>query len=530
MDIMRFKHTPPRLPDNRSAAEIRLQCLGRRLSRDETLSDKYRLGMADLIAKGHASKVADEEVARSSGVVWYLPHHPVVSPKKPNKVRIVFDCAAKYKRISLNDEVLQGPELTNQLIRVLLRFRQQSVAVMADIVAMFHQVRVTPDERDVLRYLWWPNGDRSKNPETYKMNVHLFGGTWSPSCCNFALQQLAKDNENHFETVTVNTVLRNFYVDDCLKSVDDENEAIELVRELTDLLSRGGFKLTKWVSTSRKVLASMIEADRSQGVKNIDLCYREKLPTDRALGVSWNVENDCFVFKMSHRDSPLTRRGLLSTACSVYDPMGFISPYTVIAKRIFQDLTRNKSGWDEPLPDRESREWLQWLNDLVKIESVKIRRCLKLPDMKEVEYRLHHFSDASNTAYGVVTYLRAVSCSGIVNCSLLMAKSRLAPIKTQTMPKLELMAATLAVKVDQMIQRELDLPLAKSVFWTDSTIVLQYIRNEQRRFHTFVANRIAVIRDASLPQQWRHVTAEENAADDVSRGLNADDLIGRLRW
>jgi len=522
-----FKQRPVNLPNNRFLVEERLRSLGRRLSRDAALCKKYCDGMNDMVIKGYASRVEGEESNRDDGAVWYLPHHAVA--KKGDKIRIVFDCAARFRGTSLNDQVMQGPNLTNTLVGVLLRFRQEHVAVMADIEAMFNQVMVAEQDRDVLRYLWWPNGDQSLQPEIYRMNVHLFGGTWSPSCCNFALRRVASDNKDSYSPDIVNTVMRNFYVDDCLKSVESEDKAVELAEGLTDLLRQGGLKLTKWVSTSSKVLESVGGAGRSQRV-NIELNDDGYSPTERALGLSWNVEDDCFMFRMSPSKAPLTRRGLLSTMCSVYDPLGFVSPFTLVAKKLMQDLTRLKLGWDEPLPKRELSQWIRWCEDLAKLRLVRVPRCLKGDAQNDVHYQLHHFADASCAAYGAVTYLRVKGPSGKATCSLLMARSRLAPVKTVTLPRLELMAATLAVKIDQLMQRELDLPLTQSVFWSDSTIVLQYISNEHKRFHVFVSNRVATIRNSSSVQQWKHVNSRENAADDVSRGLTADELIRKQRW
>jgi len=525
-----FKHRPVTLPNNRPLAAKRLQSLGRKLSHDTDLHEKYCKNMDELVANGYSSKVEQTEIDRNDGMVWYLPHHAVINPKKPDKVRVVFDCAARFGGTSLNDKVLQGPDLTNQLIGVLLRFREEPVAIMADIQAMFHQVRVLVPDRDVLRYLWWPDGDYSKEPDTYHMNVHLFGGTWSPSCCGFALRKVAEDNKTDFSPETVNTVYRNFYVDDCLKAVQDEEQAIELVDELVALLKRGGFRLRSFVSTSRRVLMTVPESDKSHSLKTVKLNCGEQLPTERALGVSWNVEDDCFVFSIDDKRGALTRRGMLSVLCSIYDPAGYLAPFTLIAKRMMQELTRKKVDWDELLPEQELREWSRWLEDRKYIENIQIPRCLRASGTAEEYYELHHFADASNTAYGAVTYLRAVSSVATGTCHLLLAKSRLAPIKAITIPRLELMAATLAVKLDVMIKREIDIPIQKTVFWTDSSIVLQYINNDHKRFHTFVANRIAVIREASEPYQWRHIPSACNPADDASRGLNAQDLVSQCRW
>eukprot|EP00057_Strongylocentrotus_purpuratus_P011332 XP_011665806.1 PREDICTED: uncharacterized protein LOC105439021 [Strongylocentrotus purpuratus] len=191
-----FKKRPPDLQNNRWLAERRLQSLGKRLSQSDGLLQKYTDGMADLLKKGYAEEV--NELDSKKECEWYLPHHPVFHPQKPGKVRIVFDCASAWKGLSLNDVVNQGPDLTNKLIGVLLRFRTAPVALMADIEAMFHQVRVPAPDRDVLRFLWWPTGDLKEEPCVYRMCVHLFGGTWSPSCCSYALRRTDGD------TVTIN--------------------------------------------------------------------------------------------------------------------------------------------------------------------------------------------------------------------------------------------------------------------------------------------------------------------------------------
>ena len=214
------------------------------------------------------------------------------------------------------------------------------------------------------------------------------------------------------------------------------------------------------------MLASIPEEDRVKNVRNIDLNH-EALPVERALGVFWDVEDDCFGFKVTVKVTPPTRRGLLSTVSSIYDPFGFIVPYTLTAKKIIQDLIVIGLGWDERLGDEDHNRWASWLHDLPKLESFRVRRCLKPAGAdKLLQYELHHFSDASEIAYGMVTYMRVVDREGTAHCSLLMAQSRLMPKKTVTIPRLELMAAALSVKVDRMMRRELDLPLARSVFWT----------------------------------------------------------------
>ena len=524
-----FRKRPTCLPPNRDMAARRLESLRKRLKQDSKLHNAYTVFMNDLLERGFAEKVNDNQIEMSDGV-WYLPHHPVFNPKKPDKTRVVFDCRATHEGISLNSQVLQGPDLTNPLLGVLLRFRQDSVAIMADIEAMFHQVHVPPEDRDALRFLWWPNGDMNKDPEVYRMTVHLFSGTWSPSACNFALHRTAEDNQADFDAETVKAVLRDFYVDDCLKSLKNESKASSMVAQLCTLLQRGGFRLTKWVSNSREVMATVPEEDKAKQLKGVDLNF-SVLPTERALGVCWNVESDCFCYKIVIAEKPLTKRGLLSIVSSVFDPLGFVCPYTIIAKKLIQDLTRSKIGWDEPLPTDVMDQWMAWRNGLPAMEKLMIPRCVQGPTNGEItDIQLHHFSDASQMAYGVASYLRFTDSHGHVHCCLLMAKARLAPVKQLTVPRLELTAATLAVKMDYMIRHELSQPIHSSVFWTDSMCVLQYITSEDRRFHTFVENRVATIREGSSPSQWRHVDSQSNPADDASRGLTAEELLTCTRW
>lgn len=182
----------------------------------------------------------------------------------------------------------------------------------------------------------------------------ILGGASSPSCANFALKKTARDNEADFNPKVIETVKRNFYVDDCLKSVSEEDEAVDLAKQLRELLGRGGFKLTKWLSNSRKVIESLPESERASIVKNLDF---NSWSVERALGVQWNISSDQFCFKIVIKDRPATRRGILSIVSSVYDPLGFAAPFILQAKLILQDLCRKKLGWDEEIPEEYRNRW-----------------------------------------------------------------------------------------------------------------------------------------------------------------------------
>ena len=227
-----------RLPDNSAMALKRLVSLERKLKGNQKFHHDYNLFISNVLDKGYAEEVPAAEVDTQDGRVWYIPHHGVYHPRKPNKVRVVFDCTASYNGVALNDLLLPGPNLTNHLIGVLLRFRQESVAIMGDIESMFYQVHVPKQERNYLRFYWWPNGDLSEEPTPYRMKVHLFGAVSSPSCSNYALRLTALSDTDKGNTVAAETILRNFYVDDCLKSVKSTKDAVVLITKLTALCKK----------------------------------------------------------------------------------------------------------------------------------------------------------------------------------------------------------------------------------------------------------------------------------------------------
>nr|CAB3263160.1 uncharacterized protein LOC104265735 [Phallusia mammillata] len=522
-----WKGNQTQLPPNRVLAERRLRSLERRLKKDEKLRERYVGTVETYIQKGYAKRISSHDRGQSKRE-WYLPHHPVLHPRKPDKVRVVFDCAAKHAGVALNDALMSGPDLMNNLVGVLTRFRKEPVAVVSDIESMFHQIRVRPEDTASLRFLWWPKGDLSKPAEDHEMTVHLFGATSSPSCAAFSLLQTAEEFGHEFSAAATTALKSNFYVDDCLASVATEDEAIMLVKDLGQLLQRGGFHLTKWMSNSNRVLQSIPSDERSKMAKNHDL---NSDVAGRILGVFWNVPNDEFGFDVQMPNKSLTRRGILSAVSALYDPLGLVAPVTVSAKILLQDLCRQGLGWDEDISNEDANRWRSWMEGLPMLSQVRVQRCIKPPSFgKIVKMEMHHFADASSSAYGAVSYLRLVNHNTQVHCCFLLGKSRLAPIHTVSIPRLELTAAVLAVKMDGFLRRELGCPDCESTFWTDSMSVLMSIRNSTKRFETFVANRLAKIDSGSRSEQWRHVPSKLNPADDASRGLSVKKMVNNNVW
>lgn len=522
----------PNLPNNRSYALNRLKGLRRRLERDETYRQHYSQFMKELLENNHAEIVPKSEVNADRGCVWYIPHHGVYHPQKPDKIRIVFDCSAQFQGESLNAHLLQGPDLTNKLIGVLCRFRREPIAITCDVEKMFHQFKVNKGHRDYLRFLWWSDDDYGKEPLEYRMTVHLFGATSSPGCANFGFKRIAEDYQGEFGIEAAEFIRRDFYVDDGLKSVSDVSEAIDLIDKTKSLCAVAGLRLHKFVSNNKDVIQHLDPEDRAKDLKDINLAL-DKLPVERTLGILWCIESDSFQFRVVLKDCPLTRRGILSTVCSMYDPLGFISPVILKGKQILQEMCADNLDWDDPLPDKLHARWDDWRSGLKDLVMVNIQRCVKPRDFGAVKVaEMHHFSDASTSGYGQCSFLRLIDDSDQVHCSLLMGKSRVTPLKPITIPRLELSAALLSVKIGSSLEQELDFKgLSLSHFyWTDSKVVLGYLSNEARRFHVFVANRIQQIKDHTKPSQWRYVSSKQNPADIASRGATAKELHSGSKW
>ena len=244
----------------------------------------------------------------------------------------------------------------------------------------------------------------------------------------------------------------------------------------------------------------------------------------RALGVRWNLADDTLRFLAPPTPNIATRRGILSHVMGIFDPLGLISPCILRAKSLLQELCRRQLGWDEEVDDIFIRQWKAWREDFENVENLGIpRHCGSyVEDGGRAE--LHHFSDASESGYGACSYLRVVSTTGTVSCTLVYAKSKVTPLKVQTIPRLELQAAVQAAQVSAHLRRELRTKLATEVFWTDSKVVLGYLHNTTKRFHTFVANRVQQIHQLTEERQWKYVPSADNPADLASRGTTTAGL------
>ena len=337
------------LPNNYFSALVQLKSLEKRLTKDQTLREKYSNTIKEDLDKDYVVSVKDaQKVESRSEREWYLPHHPVANPSKPGKVRRVLNGAAKFHGASLNKSLLTGPVLLQNLIYVLLRFRQHPFAVSVDIEGMFLQAGVIPCDQPSLRLLW--REDPTSNVVVHQYTRHIFGAKDSPTCANYALQRTASDNAKKYPEAA-KAVLENFYMDDYLDSVESPERALIRSKELVHLLHLGGFKLTKFVKNVPD-LADRIDGSAQSTEPKVIVSSKEE--SMHVLGLKWDHKNDTLVVSRGTNSTitkSLTQRLVLSLVSKVYDPIGLVAPFTVVARLILKDIWRvNGKSWDDELP------------------------------------------------------------------------------------------------------------------------------------------------------------------------------------
>lgn len=515
------------LPENRLGALRRLERTEKSLLKNPEKAKKYQDAIESYVTLGHARKLQDSEVSQPSSKRWYLPHHAVYNPNKPEKIRVVFDAAAKFDGTSLNDNLLTGPDLLQDLPGLLIRFRERLVAIAGDIDQMFHQVQIVPRDRPALSFLW-RNMEQNRPPDTYEMNKAIFGAKCSPAIASFALQIVIKNcSDITLSREEAAEVSRQFYMDDFVTSKESVETAKTLLRAVTEVVAEGGFKLRKWTSNSREVLESVKPEDRAHPTADISM----PLPSERVLGLAWDPEQDEIgVNRPERRNASTTKRGVLAAIASTFDPLGLVAPFTLQAKLLMQDLWKQQLSWDSELSEDDVDRWVSWQAESEQLSQLRIPRCYSASEAEIVRRELHIFSDASEAAFGAVGYLRQIDSAGGISCALVMSRTRVAPLKKLTIVRLELQGAVLATRLRESIESALSTSVDQTFYWTDSEVVLGYINSETRRFQTFVANRVAEIRDRSEPCQWRHVPGVLNPADDCSRGRPVSELASDSRW
>ena len=340
----------------------------RRLAKNPQQAAVYREEINKLVVAGHVKRI-DNLTAEQSQESWYLPHHKV---SHNGKDRVVFNCSFQVGRQCLNRYLLPGPTLGPSLLGVLMRFRQDKVAISGDIKGMFHQVRLLEEDKPLLRFLWRDNPN-DEHPSIYQWQVLPFGTTCSPCCAIFALQQHVSEDPDAGEDVRY-SVERCFYVDNCLQSVATEEEARTLIIKLRTLLARGGFDLRQWASSNPNVLSQLPPEAKARSSETW-MAHSPGEAQEMTLGLVWRFKTDTLHYRHTPPEvKPITRRRIYSILASQYDPLGYILPYTTRAKVLVRELWAKEQGWDDPLPDHLAKRWREWEEELPLLREITLPR------------------------------------------------------------------------------------------------------------------------------------------------------------
>ena len=394
---------------------------------------------------------------------------------------------------------------------------------------MFLQVGVPQNDQKCLRFLWGGGELESTSlVEVYQYTRHVFGARDSPTCANYALQRTAVDNKADFPNASA-VMYRDIYMDDLLHASTSADAACSLGKDLITVCSKGGFKLTKWLSNVPEVASKLNIA-----CGNVVPVPSSGLPasfTDHAahvLGLKWDFNADTLVVSRG-TDKPLasstiTQRVVLGRVSSVFDPIGLIAPVTISARLLLKAIwKRVGQDWDTPLTDDFTQLFLDWLRDLPLLSAIAIPRTF-FP-FEPADVQLHVFGDASQEAFCAVAFVRAQADDGSWHVSFVVGKARVAPMKCLTVPKLELQASLLASRIRQQLASELSLAIGETFLWTDSETVLKWLRSADAKHPIFVANRVSEILEHSTIDEWHHVPGEMNPADCATRGFTPSQLL-----
>lgn len=498
------------LGDSYKGAMIRLFQVEKRLSKDPKLYEMYRNVLQEYIDLDHMRAATSEEIKDTTNA-YFLPHHAVVKMNRTStKVRVVFDASNKSSNgKSLNDLLMVGPTIQDDLFTLIIRWRKYRIAYTGDIEKMYRQVWINPKHTKFLRILWrdHPN-DAIKQ---YILKTVTFGTSSAPFQAIRSLHQVGNEIE-HEKPEIAHAIKRKFYVDDFLSSKDTVDEAINEQQGVSNALSLYGFNLCKWKSNSIDFQNRIPETQRENVLEISD-------NSCKALGILWQPMHDVFTFRLSLEELklPLTKRKLVSEIAKLFDPIGWLSPSIILAKLIIQQLWLDAFEWDQKLPIELQEYWIKMRKLLFECDKIKIDRWIGLTQTAR-SHSLHGFADASERAFAAVVYMRTEHENGNIQINLIAAKSKVAPLQKTTLPRLELCGALLLARLIAKISQALELENIPTHAYSDSMIAIEWINAIPIKWQTFVANRVSEIQELLPATKWKHVMSQQNPADCASRG------------
>lgn len=514
----------PQFPGMRDLAVNRFLALERRLIKNQPVYQQYVDFMKEYLTLHHMEKISEYSL---SPWTYYIPHHAILKPSSlTTKLRVVFNGSAKLpNQPSLNDFLHVGPKLQQDIVTILLTFRVHNFVLCADIQMMYRNILVDPAHCDYQRIVW--RSSPNEPLQDYRLTTVVYGLKPSPYLALRTLHQLVQD-EGQAYPLASNAILNHTYVDDVVTGSSSLDEANALKDELIDLCSKAGFTLRKWSSNNPSLLKGLPPEYLSQAPINFASEDSELL---KVLGLQWNPQRDCFLFSVSPMDRPCTKRNMLSELARVFDPLGFLAPITFFTKNLIQQLWYLGLKWDQQPPAEITAVWAKYKHELPLLANLEIPRNLfDACDKTSSIFELHGFCDASEKGYAAVIFLRVIEGSA-VSTRFITAKTKVAPSKKLTIPRLELCAAVLLSKLLAYILPVYNMIRFRSInAWSDSQIALTWITSSPHRWKTFVANRVAYIQENLSPSCWRYISSSQNPADCASRGLFPSELLSQDVW
>lgn len=513
-----FKEDPSQLGDSLPICKRRFLALEKRLNTNENLRSEYHAFMKDYIDQGHMSP------STFTNDSYYLPHHCVIKPESVStRLRVVFDASAKDStNRSLNDFLYTGPKLHCDLVEILIRFRLFQTAVTADVRQMYRQIDINSEDRRYQKILW--RFSPTEELRSWTLNTVTFGVKPAPFLALRVTRQLAIDEASNYPDAAL-SVNHDIYMDDFVTSIENLPKALNLCVQMRRMFRAGGFELVKWASNSSDLMSAIPLNEQLVNSRQFSHDHSIKI-----LGLRWISASDHFYFQASNDFKACTKRNILSAIARIFDPLGLIAPVTLFAKVLLKRIWSIKLDWDETPPESIMEVWNNFQGELPQMNDISIPRWTSIHENLSAD--LVCFCDASNDGYGAAIYIRAVQPDGEIKSNLLCAKSRVSPAKTQSIPRLELLAAVLLTRLTQYVMRSCEFRFKfQNVFaFSDSTIVIQWINNSPSRWKTFVANRVAFIQENLPPEHWGHINGDQNPSDCLSRGLLPASLLHHPLW
>ncbi|XP_071582286.1 uncharacterized protein, partial [Temnothorax nylanderi] len=495
-----FKQPVEKLGDSRTKAVKVLNGLSKRLLSNPQYEKVYHKFMDEYKELQHMTLVPD--FCPKPQHVYYLPHHGVLRDNDLNRIRVVFNGSSHTSTgCSLNDILFTGAKLQINLFDVLIWWRKFQFVFSFDMMKMYRQILIHPDDRDLQRILWILQSEALRT-----------------------IIQLIKDEGINYP-LAIPVLEKGRYMDDGFGGADSIKRAQAIVKEVIGICNAGGFPLHKWAANHPEILHT-IPPDKQAISSPVKINENALVNT---LGLCWNPPTDTFHFTIEiSKPNALSKRTVMSVIAKIFDPLGLLAPVLIPAKILIQELWTLKLGWDDPLPETVSTKWNQFVDQLQENYKIAIPRWISVTSNHHME--IHGFCDASQKAIAAAVFVRSTDALGVTKVTLLCAKTKVAPLKRLTIARLELEGAVLLTKLSSQALKVLEWTHLPLFCWIDSEIAGTWINGHPSRWKDFVHNRVAFIQETLPNAQWRFVPGKENPADCATRGLTPAQLQEYIIW